>query len=107
MGRKKYISLIFLTTITLFISSASALEKGDWIIRGGLTNINPISDNGEVVNVDDKSNVTATFSYLVTDNWFRSYSRTPFEHDILIKLWTGLKIASAQHFHQLLLCNIT
>ena len=99
MDRKKYISLIFLSTITLFMSSVSAVEKGDWIIRGGFTNINPISDNGDVVNVDDKSNATATFSYLVTDSiGFEVLAGLPFEHAIYDKaLGTGIKIASAQH----------
>ena len=49
-------------------SNAYGLEKGDWIIRGGVTNIDPQSDTGGVVTVDDKSNLTSTIVYFPTNN---------------------------------------
>lgn len=99
MTKLKNISLVLLTVSTFFSVSIGAVEKGDWIVRGGYTNIDPISNNGDIVNVDDKSNATATFSYLITDNvGIEVLAGLPFEHNIFDKaLGTGLKIASAQH----------
>jgi len=99
MTTSKKLNLVIITIFSLFTASIYAVEKGDWIVRGGFTNIDPISDNGEIVSVDDNSNATATFSYLVTDNiGVEILAGLPFEHDISDKaLGTGLKIASAQH----------
>ena len=68
-------------------------------MRGGYTNINPASNNGEVVNLRDKSNLTATFAYLVTDNvGVEVLAGLPFEHEIFDKaLDTGAKIGSGKH----------
>jgi|TARA_B110000014_G_C20121584_1_gene594608 outer membrane protein len=96
------ISLITKTLLFILIllsGSIYAVEKGDWIIRAGYTNINPASNNGSIVDVDDKSNLTATFAYLITDNLgIEVLAGLPFEHEIFDKaLGTGLKIASAKH----------
>jgi len=76
-----------------------AVEKGDWIVRAGYTNINPSPDNGNVVKIDDKSNLTATFTYLLSNNiGLEVLAGLPFEHEIFDKaLGSGLKIASAKH----------
>ncbi|MAD91197.1 MAG: hypothetical protein CMQ54_00470 [Gammaproteobacteria bacterium] len=99
MKKSKKISFVLLIITAFFASQVSAVEKGDWIIRAGYTNINPISDNGDTVTVNDGSNFTAAFSYLLTNNiGVEILAGLPFEHDIYDKaLGTGLKIGSTQH----------
>lgn len=92
------ISVIF-TSLFFMAAPIHSLEKGDWIVRAGYTNINPASNNGEIVNVDAKSNLTATFAYLVSSNvGLEILAGLPFEHEIFDKaLGTGLKIGSGTH----------
>ena len=99
MNFAKLSAVSLLLTISVFSGFSQAIEKGDWIVRGGYTNINPTSNNGEVVNLGDQSNLTATFAYLVTDNvGLEVLAGLPFEHDIFDKaLGTGLKIGSGKH----------
>ena len=64
-------------------SNVYGLEKGDWIIRGGVTNIDPQSDTGGIVTVDDKSNLTSTIVYFPTNNvGIEVLLGLPFVHDI-------------------------
>ncbi|HJM14755.1 MAG TPA: OmpW family outer membrane protein [SAR86 cluster bacterium] len=92
-------ALGFFASILILAAPLHAIEKGDWIIRAGYTNIDPVSDNGDIVSVHDKSNLTATFAYLVSDNvGIEVLAGLPFEHDIYDKaLNTGLKIGSGKH----------
>ncbi len=95
----KLSAVSLLLTLSLFSGFTQAVEKGDWIVRGGYTNINPTSNNGEIVDLGDKSNLTATFAYLVTDNvGVEVLAGLPFKHEIYDKaLGTGLKIGSGTH----------
>ena len=99
MNLAKLSAVSLLLTISVFSGFSQALEKGDWIVRGGYTNINPTSNNGEIVNLGDKSNLTATFAYLVTDNvGVEVLAGLPFKHEIFDKaLGTGLKIGTGTH----------
>jgi len=99
MKTSKKISLVALFATAFFTSHVSAVEKGDWIIRAGYTHINPITNNGNVATVNDGSNFTAAFSYLITNNiGLEVLAGLPFEHNIYDKaLGTGLKIGSANH----------
>ena len=86
MNFAKLSAVSLLLTISVFSGFSQAIEKGDWIVRGGYTNINPTSNNGEVVNLGDQSNLTATFAYLVTDNvGVEVLAGLPFEHEIFDK----------------------
>ena len=51
MNFAKLSAVSLLLTISVFSGFSQAIEKGDWIVRGGYTNINPASNNGEVVNL--------------------------------------------------------
>ncbi len=95
----KLSAVSLLLTLSLFSGFTQAVEKGDWIVRGGYTNINPTSNNGEIVDLGDKSNLTATFAYLVTDNvGVEVLAGLPFKHEVYDKaLGTGLKIGSGTH----------
>jgi outer membrane protein len=95
----KLSAVSLLLTLSLFSGFTQAVEKGDWIVRGGYTNINPTSNNGEIVDLGDKSNLTVTFAYLVTDHiGVEVLAGLPFKHEIYDKaLGTGLKIGSGTH----------
>ena len=95
----KLSAVSLLLTLSLFSGFTQAVEKGDWIVRGGYTNINPTSNNGEIIDLGDKSNLTVTFAYLVTDHiGVEVLAGLPFKHEIYDKaLGTGLKIGSGTH----------
>ena len=95
----KLSAVSLLLTLSLFSGFTHAVEKEDWIVRGGYTNINPTSNNGEIVDLGDKSNLTVTFAYLVTDHiGVEVLAGLPFKHEIYDKaLGTGLKIGSGTH----------
>ncbi|MCR9104383.1 MAG: outer membrane beta-barrel protein [Gammaproteobacteria bacterium] len=77
---------------------AMAYEQGDWIIRGGLANVNPdassdaisiptspptVFENG--VDVKDDTQIFVTGTYMFADNWgVEVLASTPFEHDIVL-----------------------
>lgn len=95
----KLSAVSLLLTLSLFSGFTHAVEKGNWIVRGGYTNINPTSNNGEIIDLSDKSNLTVTFAYLVTDHiGVEVLAGLPFKHEIYDKaLGTGLKIGSGSH----------
>lgn len=79
------------------IASAPAFSKeaGDWLIRGGVGNVDPDDDSwGETVDldgtlvrleveVDDDTSFTTNFTYMFTKNWaVEVLAAWPFEHDI-------------------------
>ncbi len=47
---------------------ANTLKENTWIVRTGYTNINPQSNNGDIVNVGGQSNFTTTFVYFLNNN---------------------------------------
>lgn len=83
----------------LLAAPAAMAEKGDWIIRGGATMVDPKSNNlrlGDVtddadvlvatdatVNVDDATSFGFNVTYMVTDNFgIELLAAYPFTHDI-------------------------
>ena len=88
-----------LSTIVLIsagvANTAMAVEKGDWLVRFGASNVDPKSDNHSIVSVDDATSFTVNFSYMFTDNLsFEVLAAYPFEHDITAG---GAKVASTKH----------
>lgn len=76
-------------------NTAMAVEKGDWLVRFGASNVDPKSDNHPVVSVDDGSSFTANVAYMFTDNLsVELLAAYPFEHDITAG---GAKVASTKH----------
>ena len=77
---------------------AVAYEQGDWIIRGGLANVNPDASSDPIsiptdpvtvlpngVDVKDDTQIFVTGSYMFTDNFsVEVLASTPFEHDIVL-----------------------
>ena len=75
---------------------AIAFEPGDWLIRAGVTNVDPKSNNHDVVSVDDGTSATITFTYMMTDIWgLEVLAAYPFEHDI--ELLDGTEVGSTKH----------
>lgn len=76
-------------------NTAMAVEKGDWLLRFGASNVDPKSDNHEIVSVDDASSLTLNLSYMFTDHLsVEVLAAYPFEHDITAG---GDKVASTKH----------
>ena len=77
--------------------AASAFEDGDWLIRFGGSNVDPKSNNGDVVDVGSDSSITFNFTYMLTDAWsLELLAAWPFEHSIYLKS-DGSRVGSTKH----------
>lgn len=77
--------------------AASAFEDGDWLVRFGGSNVDPKSNNGDVVDVDSDTSFTFTGSYMLTDAWsLELLAAWPFEHTIYLKS-DGSRVGSTKH----------
>jgi len=66
-------------------NTAIAFEPGDWLIRAGVSGVDPKSENDDVVSVDDSTSATFNFTYMMTDIWgLELLLAYPFEHDITL-----------------------
>lgn len=75
---------------------ALAHEDGDWLFRFGAMNVDPKSNNGDVVDVDSDTSFTFTFSYMLTENWaIDLLAAWPFEHGIDLK--DGPRVGKTKH----------
>jgi outer membrane protein len=78
------------------VNTASAMEQGDWLIRLGVSNVDPKSNNHELVSVDSATSATINFSYMMTANWaVEVLAAYPFEHDIYVV--GGPEVGSTKH----------
>ncbi|MEJ2385375.1 MAG: OmpW family outer membrane protein [Xanthomonadales bacterium] len=78
-----------------FANTAMAVEKGDWLVRFGASNVKPASDNHSLVDVESAWSATANLSYMFTDNLsVELLAAWPFEHDIRAG---GEKVARTRH----------
>ena len=78
-------------------NTAVAAEAGDWIVRAGPYTVNPKSDNGDVVSVDDGVGLGFNFTYRFTPNWaLEVLAAAPFSHDIELAA-NGVKVGETQH----------
>jgi outer membrane protein len=76
-----------------FAGTAMAHEKGDIVVRGGITNVAPNDDTSNVfvggadlgagLTVDSNAQLGLNFAYFVTDNInIEVLAATPFKHDV-------------------------
>lgn len=80
---------------TAFANTAMAVEKGDWLVRFGASDVAPKSDNHELVDVQSAWSATVNLSYMFTDNLsVEILAAWPFKHDIRAG---GEKVASTKH----------
>lgn len=76
---------------------ANAHEAGDWLVRIGGGQVDPKSNNGDVVDVGSDSSVTATLTYMMTERWaIDVLAAWPFEHSINLK-GDGTRVGSTKH----------
>jgi outer membrane protein len=84
-------------TAALAALPASAHEGGNWLIRGGFHTVDPTSDNGDIVKVDDDTMFTFNVTYMLSPNWgLELLAALPFEHDIAL-VDGGATVASTKH----------
>ena len=69
--------------------SAHAVQKGDWLIRGGLGRVSPTGESGTVpvvggkVEAGNSTNLAVNFTYMLSDNMgVELLGALPFSHDI-------------------------
>jgi len=75
---------------------AQAKEQGDWLVRFGGSNVDPKSDNSDIVSVDSQFGVTFNFSYFMTRNLaIELLAALPYKHDI--SLLDGTHVGSTKH----------
>jgi outer membrane protein len=92
--------------------SVMAYEKGDFIVRGGFTNVAPNDDASNIfagdadlgvsVNVDSNTQIGLNFAYFVTENInIEILAATPFKHDVNFSvadpLGTGNQLGEVKH----------
>lgn len=83
--------------VVVFSSAANAYEKGDWLLRVGVGNVDPKSSNGLVANVDSGTAVVFNGTYFFTPNvGLEILAATPFSHDIKLAA-DGTKVGETKH----------
>lgn len=94
------------TAVLLWANTAVAKEAGDWIIRAGVSYIDPKSDNGTVngaspIELDVGSATMLTFdgTYMITSNFgVELLAALPFKHDIDGQLGNqSVELATVKH----------
>ena len=78
-------------------SAANAYEPGDWLLRVGVGNIDPKSNNGTIASVESGTAAVFNGSYFFTPNVaFEILASTPFSHDIKLAS-DGTKVGETKH----------
>lgn len=78
-------------------AAAQAQEAGDWIVRVGVGNVDPKSDNGDVASVDSGTAAVFNATYMMTDNiGIELLAATPFSHDIRLAAG-GTRVGETKH----------
>src|SRR3989304_1849257 len=69
--------------------SAHAVQKGDWLIRGGLGHVSPTGESvtvpvvGGKLEADDSTNLAVNFTYMLSDNLgVELLGALPFSHNL-------------------------
>ena len=98
---KKYalaVSMVATLLAAASPTSASALDVGDWLIRIGMSNVDPKQGNGDSIagpiNVDDATQLTFNGTYMLSRNWgLELLAALPFEHDFTV---AGIGVGSTK-----------
>ena len=86
--------------LALTAQPATAVEKGDWLVRFGLANVNPNDGSSGVVaddavGVEDDTQLYINATWMFSDNMgLDILGATPFTHDITLD---GTKFAETKH----------
>lgn len=90
-------TVVLAAVVLAFSSLASAHETGDWLLRVGVGNVNPKSDNGAIANVDSGTALVFNGTYFFTPNvGLEILAASPFSHDIKLAA-TGTKVGETKH----------
>ena len=82
--------------VMLSLSHVAWAQAGDWLVRVGGHNVNPKSDNNDLVEVEDASQLTFDITYFMTNNWaVEVLAAIPFSHDIRID--GGPRVGETKH----------
>ncbi len=91
--------------LSLAIAPAFAGEAGDLIIRAGIASVNPDSNNGPTVKVDNDTGLGISLTYMVTASvGVELLGASPFEHDIKLAS-NDMQIGKTSHLPPTLLLN--
>lgn len=99
------LAALFAAVMVIWVNDVEAKEKGDWVVRAGVSYIDPKSNNGSIdeldvgLVVDSAAMLTFDGTYMFTDNFgLELLAALPFKHDISID--DGMdtaKVASVKH----------
>lgn len=93
MNRK---SVLVLAVAGVLAGPAHAHDAGDMLLRLGIHNVDPKSDNSDIVDVESNARPTVNFTYMLTPNLgINLLAAWPFEHDIELK--DGTRVGSTKH----------
>lgn len=85
MRQRTRVGIVAALLAVPWASQVVAQEESPWMVRVGVTTINPKSNNSTVVNVDDSTSLTFNATYMFRPNWgLELLAAWPFEHDIAL-----------------------
>ena len=93
----KKITATAVATLGLAIAAAAqAAEPSPWVFRLGVHDVDPKSNNSDIVSVDSARMLTFNLTRMVDEHWgVEVLAALPFQHDI--RLNTGGKVAEVKH----------
>jgi len=98
---KSKLTTALLCALAFGAAVAHADESDHWVVKVGVHNVDPKSDNGSLVNGALKTEVgsnvrpTITAEYLFDANWgIEALAAVPFEHDVKLN---GVQSATTKH----------
>ena len=78
-----------------FTTTGFAHEEGSWLLKAGLTNVDPKSNNHEIVDADAGAALNLNATYFFTDSLALDIlAAIPFEHDVVLK--DGTKVGDTK-----------
>ena len=96
-GKKWGLLFLAVLAVSAGAQSASAYEPGDWIVRVGVGNVDPKSDNGDIASVDSGTTLVFNGTYMFTSQvGLEVLAALPFSHDIELAS-NGAKVGETKH----------
>lgn len=96
MRQRTWIGIVVALLVVPWAGQVVAQEGSPWLVRVGVTTVDPKSNNSAVVNVDDATSLTFNATYMFRPNWgFELLAAWPFEHDI--RLTDGTFVGTTEH----------
>lgn len=93
---KKITATAVATLGLAFTAAAQAAEPSAWVLRFGVHDVDPKSNNSDIVSVDSARMLTFNLTRMLDEHWgVEVLAALPFQHDISLK--TGGKVAEVKH----------